>query len=133
MIYLDSNVFLNAILDEEKGEMARELLRGVQDGNDRAATSALTFDEVFWVVKKHRGFDNALKAAKALLEMPNLIFIEVNDKVIWHAWELSKEYRLDPRDSIHAACALSRDIKTIVSEDEHFDKVKEVTRQGFGR
>ncbi len=133
MIYLDSNVFLNAILDEEKGEIARELLRGVQDGKDQAATSALTFDEVFWVVKKHRGFEDALKASKALLEMPNLIFIEVNDKVIWHAWELSKEYGLDPRDSIHAACALSRDIKTIVSEDDHFDTVKEVKRLGFGK
>ena len=129
MIYLDANVFLNATLNQEdEGEKARNLIRKVQKVEIAAATSALSFDEVFWIVKKHRGFMSALRAAKALLEVPNLTFLEVNDETLWSAYNLAEKYRLDPRDAIHIACALDHVIFTIISEDEHFDKVKEIKR-----
>ena len=129
MIYLDANVFLSAILNQEhEGEKARDLLQKLQKAEIVAATSALSFDEVFWIVKKHRGFTSALKAAKTLLEIPNLTFLEVNDQTLWSAYNLAEKYRLDPRDAIHIACALDHAIFTIISEDEHFDKVKEIKR-----
>jgi predicted nucleic acid-binding protein len=129
MIYLDANVFLSAILNrEDEGEKARDLLQKLQKAEIVAATSALSFDEVFWIVKKHRGFISALKAAKTLLEIPNLTFLEVNDQTLWSAYNLAEKYRLDPRDAIHIACALDHAIFTIISEDEHFDKVKEIKR-----
>jgi predicted nucleic acid-binding protein len=129
MIYLDANVFLSAILNrEDEGEKARDLLQKLQKAEIVAATSALSFDEVFWIVRKHRGFISALKAAKTLLEIPNLTFLEVNDQTLWSAYNLAEKYRLDPRDAIHVACALDHAIFTIISEDEHFDKVKEIKR-----
>jgi len=129
MIYLDANVFLSAILNrEDEGEKARDLLQKLQKAEIVAATSALSFDEVFWIVKKHRGFISALKAAKTLLEIPNLTFLEVNDQTLWSAYNLTEKYKLDPRDAIHIACALDHAIFTIISEDEHFDKVKEIKR-----
>jgi len=129
MIYLDANVFLSAILNQEdEGEKARDLLQKLQKAEIVAATSALSFDEVFWIVKKHRGFISALKAAKTLLEIPNLTFLEVNDQTLWSAYNLAEKYKLDPRDAIHIACALDHAIFTIISEDEHFDKVKEIKR-----
>jgi len=54
MTYLDADVFLNAILNREK------------EGEIAAATSALSFNEVFWALKKHRDFNKALKATKPL-------------------------------------------------------------------
>jgi len=132
VIYLDAGVFLSAALDKgAKGKRARELLREVQGGKTPAATSALTFDEVFWIVKKHRSFDDALQASKALLEMPNLIFLEVNDEVLWRSHALAEQYKLNPRDAIHAACALTHGIFTMVSEDEDFDRVKEIERRNL--
>jgi predicted nucleic acid-binding protein len=129
MIYLDANVFLNAMLNlEDEGEKARDLLRKLQKAEIVAATSALSFDEVFWIVKKHRGFISALRAAKTLLEIPNLTFLEVNDQTLWSAYNLAEKYKLDPRDAIHIACALDHAIFTVISEDEHFDKVKEIKR-----
>jgi predicted nucleic acid-binding protein len=129
MIYLDANVFLNATLNqEEEGEEARNLIRKLQKVEIAAATSALSFDEVFSIVKKHRDFMSALRAAKALLEVPNLAFLEVNDETLWSAYNLAEKYKLDPRDAIHIACALDHAIFTIISEDEHFDKVKEIKR-----
>jgi predicted nucleic acid-binding protein len=38
------------------------------------------------------------------------------------------KYKLNPRDSIHIASALSRKITTIISDNEDFDQVKEITR-----
>lgn len=129
MIYLDANVFLSAILNQEdEGERARDLLQKLQKAEIVAATSALSFDEVFWIVRKHRGFISALKAAKTLLEIPNLTFLEISDQTLWSAYNLAEKYRLDPRDAIHIACALDHAIFTIISENEHFDKVKEIKR-----
>jgi hypothetical protein len=129
MIYLDANVFLIAILNQEdEGEKARDLLQKLQKAEIVAATSTLSFDEVFSIVKKHRGFFSALKAAKTLLEIPNLTFLEVNDQTLWSAYNLAEKYKLDPRDAIHLACALDHAIFTIISENEHFDKVKEIKR-----
>jgi len=132
MIYLDANVFLNAILNREKeGEKARDLIQKIEKGDMTACTSALSFDEVFWSVKKHRDFEKALKATKAFLEIPNLIFLDVNDEIIWLAYNLAEKYRIDPRDAIHLACALNHGVFTLVSEDKDFDKVKEIKRKSL--
>jgi len=132
MIYLDANVFLNAILNREKeGEKARDLIQKIEKGDMTACTSALSFDEVFWSVKKHRDFEKALKATKAFLEIPNLIFLDVNNEIIWLAYNLAEKYKIDPRDAIHLACALNHGVFTLVSEDKDFDKVKEIKRKSL--
>jgi len=129
MIYLDSNAFIWANLyNDKKAENARQLLDRIITGEEFSATSTLTFDEVFWIVKKERGFDIAMESGKALLEMRNLILLEVNDTVVWRAYNLMDEYRLEPRDAIHVACALVNGIHTMVSEDSDLDKVKEIER-----
>ena len=132
MIYLDSNVFLNAVLNTEKeGEKARDIIQKLQKGEIAAATSALSFDEVFWVVKKHRDYDVALRAVKAFLLIPNLVFLDVDDDILWFAYNLAEKYRLNTRDAIHLACALNHGIFTFVSEDKDFDKVKEIKRKSL--
>lgn len=129
MIHLDANVFLSAILNQEdEGEKARDLLQKLRKAEIVAVTSALSFNEVFSIVKKHRGFISALKAAKTLLEIPNLTFLEINGQTLWSAYNLAEKYKLDPRDAIHIACALDHAIFTVISENEHFDKVKEIKR-----
>jgi predicted nucleic acid-binding protein len=127
MIYLHSNVFLNAILNTGKeGEKDRQIIEKLQKGELAAAASALSFDEVFWVVKKHRDYDMALEAVRAFLLIPNLVFLEVDDETLWFAYNLAEKYRLNPRDIIHLACALEHGIYTFVSEDRDFDKAKEI-------
>lgn len=129
MIYLDANVFLAAALHKgDTGRKAKALLRRVQEGSTAAATSALTYDEVYWLVKKHRGRDDALMSAGALLMLPNLAILDVTVEVIWRAHKLLEDYALDPRDAIHAASALTKGIKTVVSEDADFDKIKGIKR-----
>ena len=57
MIYIDSNVFIFAALNnEELGDSARVISEEVENGNPEALTSALTFDEVILIVKKEQKF-----------------------------------------------------------------------------
>jgi hypothetical protein len=130
MLYLDANVFVYAALNlEAVGDRARSLLREIQEGKLRAASSALTFDELVWAVKRYRSLEDAANAGDAFLNMPGLKLVDVNGDLLSLALELIRGYQLDPRDSIHAASALLENAETIVSTDEHFDKIKEIRRR----
>jgi len=130
VLYIDSNVFVYAALNtEELGDRARLLLSRVQQGKERAVTSALAFDELVWAVKKHRSIEDAVSAGEAFLNFPNLKLVVVNGDLLVSALNLIKKYRLDPRDAIHAATAVMEKAKTLVSTDSHFDRIKELKRK----
>lgn len=129
MRYLDSNLFIYAALyTDERGEKARDYIEKIRKGDEKAITSALTFDEVFWKLKEEKGFEEALKLGKSFLEMNNLLFVEVNDQVLWRSYQLIKKHKLDPRNAIHLSCSLEKGVRKIISEDKDFDDVGEVER-----
>jgi predicted nucleic acid-binding protein len=130
MLYLDSNVFIYAALNiEEIGERARVLLRRVQQGEEQASSSVLTFDELVWAVKRHRSIEDAINASEAFLNFPNMKLTAVDGELLALALKLIKKYKLDPRDSIHAATAILEKADVIISTDPHFDKIKEMRRK----
>jgi hypothetical protein len=129
VLYLDANVFIYATINtEELGEKARSLLGRIQQGEEKAETSALTFDEVFWAVKKHN-LELAFTAAEAMLNFPNLEIIPADREAVRSALQIIREYHLAPRDAIHAATAIAEKADFIVSTDAHFDRVKELKRK----
>jgi predicted nucleic acid-binding protein len=129
VLYLDANVFIYAAINtEELGEKARSLLGRIQQGEEKAETSALTFDEVFWAIKKHN-LELAFTAAEAMLNFPNLEIIPADREVVRSALQIIREYHLAPRDAIHAATAIAEKVDCIVSTDAHFDRVKELKRK----
>lgn len=130
MNYFDSNLIIYAILDDSKlGDWTREVLEKVQNGEMPACTSFLTFDEVFYKVNKVKGIDVALRNLEAFLTMPNMRFFDVNDAVIWKALEIIREYKVLPRDAIHAATAFNAGAESIFSEDRDFDVMKGLKRK----
>jgi predicted nucleic acid-binding protein len=96
-----------------------------------AASSALSFDELVWAVKKHRAPEDSMAAGEAFLNMPGLKLVAVNGDLLASTLGVMRKYRLDPRDSIHVASALAEGAETIVSEDKHFDRVKQIRRTGI--
>jgi len=71
--------------------------------------------------------DDGIRQGRKLLGFPNLGFIDVDEGILTVAQMLLDKYKLSPRDSIHIASALSRKIKTVISDDEDLDQVKEIT------
>ena len=131
-VYIDTNVFIyTAISTRTKGEISKEILSRLENDELVGFTSTLTFDEIFWNIKKERGREDAIKAAKAFLHLPNLIMVDVTCDIITMSLKLLEKYAIDPRDAIHVACALSRGITTIISDDSDFDRVKEIKRKSL--
>lgn len=132
MIYLDSNVFIYAVLNSEfVGGEARSILSQVQNGQMKASTSALTFDELIWIVKKNRSPNDSLLAGDAFLNMSGLKLVNVDADILAGAIAIMRKYSLDPRDSIHAASAMIEKAEVVISEDKDFDKIREIKRRGI--
>ena len=130
--YLDSSVFITSALDDgANGRKAREVIDAVQKNIIEGYTSALTFDEFVFIIRKFKGFENSLTAGDNFFHIRSLNFIEVTYELIKLAQELIKKYKIKPRDAIHAACAINKDVKIIISDDGDFDVIKEIERKSI--
>jgi|SRR3989344_7753731 len=126
MIYLDTNIFVIAVLE---GGKAKEILNKLVDKNIQAFTSIITWDEFVWAIKKATlDYDFAKKEGEKFLFLPNLRFLDINFDVIKKAQDLIEDYNLNPRDSIHVATAVLKGIREIISDDPDLDKAKEIKR-----
>ena len=129
VLYLDANILISAAINtEEVGVKARDLLRKIQLGEEKAQTSALTFDEVFWVIRKH-DLELAFETCEALLNFPNIEIVPANRELAVSAVRIMRECGLRPRDALHAATAIAEKADCIISTDAHFDRVKQLKRR----
>ncbi|HXQ91912.1 MAG TPA: type II toxin-antitoxin system VapC family toxin [Nitrososphaerales archaeon] len=130
MIYLDANVFIYSSLNRKAlGDKSRSIIKDIQNGKMLAATSALSFDELVWAVKKHRSDPEGVIAGEVFLNIPGLTILDVKQDMLNFALKLIKKYHINPRDSIHAASALDAKAEYIVSEDRDFDLLTEIKRK----
>jgi len=130
VIYLDSNVFIYAVLNQgEPGTWCRDLLKGVVKGDTPALTSVLAVDEVVYQVREARGLEPSVETGETLLQTPNLEVAAADTAVLWRALDLSRAHRMFPRDAIHAATALLRGVPEIASEDADFDGIPGLRRR----
>ncbi|NLL10464.1 MAG: type II toxin-antitoxin system VapC family toxin [Methanomicrobiales archaeon] len=132
MIYLDSNVFLYAILYEENSfpqvHQSKQLLSDIIRHNIQACTSILTWDEIVFVVRKKIGIDESIRTGEKFLSFPNMRFIEPDHEILTIAQDFITSYKIRPRDAIHAASAYHYGAKAFVSDDSDFDCMKEIQR-----
>jgi len=130
MIYVDSNIFIYAAASKSDRlvSLSKNILSEITEGEIQAFTSVLTWDEFFWVTKRILGPELAKTESSKFLDMPNLRFIAADEMIIRNAQRVAENYNLKPRDAIHAASAISRGIKKIISDDTDFDNIKELRR-----
>ena len=135
LIYLDSNVFILAVLsDDKRGEKAQELIKKTILGELSAVTSSLTVDEVVWKIwKETKNRDIAIDEGLRLLQFDNLRIVGVDNNIIKHSLNFMKKYKhLKPRDAIHLSAAINAGASVIISDDADFDGVREIRRRGLG-
>ena len=133
-VYLDSNLFITAAISlDSNGEKARELIDKINNGLFKAYTSALTIDEVIWIVQKFKDRETAYETAKTIISTSKINFIPIDIEIVSASLELYKETNLKPRDSIHLATMKINGISTIVSQDSDFDKIKDIKRIDFSK
>ena len=129
MIYLDSNIFIYPNLGtDKKSEKCIEVLNKLMNSEIDAGTSVLTWDEVQYVLRKKLGVDKSKEISEIMLQNPRLVWLKATKDIIDKAQDLIERYNLKPRDAIHAATAITNEIKEIISDDSDFDKVQELRR-----
>ncbi|MBI2668331.1 type II toxin-antitoxin system VapC family toxin [Candidatus Woesearchaeota archaeon] len=106
----------------------KSFIEKVQRGEQTAITSALTYDEIVWAVRKILGKEAAARAAELFLFLPHLGIREVRRETIIEAHDLMKHFNLKPRDAIHLATMRLENETEIISEDPDFDIVPEIKR-----
>jgi uncharacterized protein len=133
MRYLDANVFLYPLLHEGPPvDAAIRHLRALLDGEAHGCTSALTLDEVAYVMQRAGYREAGIEECQRLLGMPNLRVLPATPDTVRTALDLMERVpMLRPRDAVHAATALDAGIFTIVSDDRDFDKVPGLRREGI--
>jgi predicted nucleic acid-binding protein len=92
-------------------------------------TSTLTWDEVFYILLRSIGANEAVEAGRFLLSFPTLTFLNVDFGLILEASKITRKYKIMPRDAIHAASAIKYCNGKIISNDSGFDSIKEITRK----
>jgi len=132
-VYIDTNVFLNAILyDIEKNQEAKRahtFLQKVINNEVYGTTAVLTWDEFVWVITQQLGREIAIEKGKQFLLFPNISFESITFNTIIKAQDLISKYTIHPRDAIHSASALEHNIPTIISFDDDFDNIMEIERR----
>lgn len=129
MIYLDANIFIYSVLNTNKeGQHCRNILTKIAKKDLVGYTSFLTWDEFIYILKKHVGREAAAVGGEKFLNFPNLIFLKADRLTIEQAQQLIAKYNINSRDAIHTATALINNINQIVSDDQDFDKIKEIKR-----
>ena len=131
-IYIDSNIFISPLIYEDSplASSSKRVLAMVEKGETTAYTSTLTWDEVVWVVRRVLGRADSVQAGEKLAAYPNLRFVSASEEIIRSAQKLLSEYGVAPRDAIHIASALNKNVDALVSDDSELDLVREVKREG---
>ena len=124
--YIDANVFIQGIIRDDK--RAKDVIFKVANNDFTGVTSVLSWDEIVFVVRKFLGADVAKEEGNKFFKLPNFEYIDAKKDIILKAQKLVEKYDLKPRDAIHCATAIHLGIKEIISEDNDFDKVSELTR-----
>ncbi len=129
MRYIDSSIFINSALPKDGRDRYKKMIEKIISGNEKFATSVLTIDEVIYIIRKEIDIDSSIRMGNDIINMKNLILLNVDQETILLSLNIIERYKLYPRDAIHAACCIQNNIKVIISDDEDFDKIKEIKRE----
>jgi predicted nucleic acid-binding protein len=89
----------------------------------------LVVDEVLWSIQKVSGKESARQFGDLLLSMP-FSWLDMSVSTVRLALSFYKR-GLGPRDSFHAAAMADYGIRELLSEDIHFDRIREIRRIGI--
>ena len=132
MLFLDANFFVFAVGDmTKKGESARQLQREIIIGKKQAVTSVAVLDEVMWALIKNKKKHLVRRVVEDIYAFPNLEIKPVTVSTPIRVLDIMDMYNLKPRDALHVAVMEECNLKTIVSDDADFDRVRTIKRIGF--
>ena len=129
MKLIDSNIFLEVLLDQSKSENCEKFLNKIAANKEQAIITDFTVDAICVVLgretKNPKLIRQFLTSLFGYVGLKNYI-TTIQDKFL--ATKLMEEQMLDFDDALTLQAVYSNNIRQIVSYDKHFDKVKDIER-----
>lgn len=121
--YVDTNVFLYAIGTEHRyREPCRALMLALGDGRLSGETSAETIQEIVHH-RRRRGDAEATERGRRAAELCTTVYAFDRELALASLGLIDRHPHLPTRDSVHAATAIARDLRFVLSADRDFDTV----------
>ena len=130
MQVIDANIILRFLTNDlpEQANQAASLLQKLEEGTERAWLPDLFLTDIIWVLEGYyqQPRTQIREWITTILSLPGLEFS--NKEIALTALDLYVENKIDWSDAFTASQMLAGGIKEIISFDQHFDRVKGVTR-----
>ncbi len=128
-LYLDSNILLNVLLEEEDFvESSFKLLQNIEKNKYPAVTSLLTIMEIHRILQKHGKTENEI--TEVIQKIPSIgieIIIPEREDMI-SSYESVRRHRIDPADSIHLSVAVASSTIFVTRDIELSKKIKKTIK-----
>ena len=109
--YWDANVFLGWLKDEaDKVDYCRPVIEAANAGKIKIVTSALTITEVLWMKGQDRIPADSAAKVEAFFKHEWIVVRELDRFIAEDARALVWDKNVTPKDAIHVATALKRDV-----------------------
>lgn len=115
-VVLDTNVLLVSIARKSK---YRPIFDALQEGKFQAIISNEILSEYVEIIERKTNAIVAHNIAESIINLPNVEKIEVSYK-----WNLIS---VDPDDNKFVDCAIAGRVKYVVTNDKHFNILKEIS------
>lgn len=125
--FVDSNIFLEVELKDEKREECQNFLTRVAQGTEDCMISDFILYSVLIELVEKSTLDMANNFLK-FFEQANIEVFVPNMRTLSEALNIVKKYNLDFDDALVVSSMLENKINKLISFDRHFDRVKEIKR-----
>ena len=129
VIFIDANIFLEILLDDQKAQQCVDFLQLLGDEGSTMITTDFVVYACF--IQVERNIKGSKPIMDAILFFDSFINLKILRPVVDDlnlAAEMMDTYKLDFDDGLVIACMKNNDVKKLVSLDKHFDKVKGIQR-----
>jgi len=129
VVFIDANIFLEFILEDEKSEKCDILLKNIKTNEINAMTSDfIVYTCLIQIQNKLKNIELLKDFILLIGSLNGLEIIRPYLTDIYNAIEIANKESLDFDDSLVVSCMKSANINKLVSFDKHFDKVKTINR-----
>ena len=120
MYLIDTNIFLEVLLDQEKAEECQELFERLRDGRITAYVSSFSLHSIEVILERDELHETLIDFLKDIHDAKGIRRFDTNTMEELEAVKLSKDINLDFDDAIQYHICKTHKLK-IVSFDGHFD------------
>lgn len=132
MRFLDTNIFLRVVLDDDasRSERSRQLLLRIQNGSEDATTSESVIAEIVYVLSSRSTYGLSRQAIHEALEpILTLAHLRLPNRGLYlRALDVYAEHKVDFEDALSVAHIEDRGFEAIVSFDRDFDRIAGIRR-----